>query len=246
MKYFSKIISLCILLSMICCFVPVITGAESPGAQSVDKSKEIQPGTVPPDNNGNPPDFVTDLSFQERMVKDLESQGVDTAGLKAAIASGDKEKIRAVMDALKDKFPRQSMNGQPGDGGHGPQDFANNTTFQEQIVNRLESKGVDTTELKAALASGDQGKIRTVMEGLRDKLPQPFMNGTSGNAGMPQGNDRPQEKLPGKQASEPNPAGQPQQTQQAQPAQTQSPLSPLTVLAGIGIVGFAVISLRRE
>ncbi|MFH0967609.1 MAG: hypothetical protein V1862_07995 [Methanobacteriota archaeon] len=195
---------------------------------------------MPSGNAGTPPDIASDTTFQEQMVKDLESQGVDTTELKAAIASKDSEKVRSIMDGLRDKLPRPSMNGTAGQDGHGPQDIANNSAFQEQMVKDLESKGIDTTELKAAIASKDPEKIRGVMDGLMDKLPRPAMNGTQGKDGKPQGNNGLQEK------SGDTTSGQPQQTQQAQPTQTKSPLSPLTILAGIGAAGLAIVSLQRR
>ena len=172
------------------------------------------------------------------MVKDLESRGVDTTDLKAAIASGDQAKIHSVMDGLKDKMPQPPVrNGTS----------ANDTAFEERMVKDLESQGVDTTELKAAIASGDQEKIRSVMEGLKDKMPRPSMNGTPGNEGKPQGNDAPQQKPADKQApAESNSGEKPSETTGPQPTQTQSPLSPLTIIAGIGAAGLAVVSLKRQ
>ena len=238
MKYFSKIISLCILFCLICCVVPALAGAESSAAQPVVKNQTSQPGAIPPGNNDVPPKFGNDTAFQERMVKDLESRGIDTTELKAAIATGDKAKINSVMEGLKDKMPQPPMmNGTS----------ANNTAFEERMVKDLESQGVDTTELKAAIASGDQTKIRSVMDGLRDKMPRPSMNGTPGKEAAPQGNNAPQQKPGEKQTpAESKSVEKPAETSVPQPTQTKSPLSPLTIIAGIGAAGLAIVSLKRQ
>jgi hypothetical protein len=240
MKPVSVTLLLCIILLLIFCFVTAIIGAESVAVDPVAKNSNMQPAGMPPGPLGAPPDFANDTAFQERMVQSLESQGVDTTELKGAIASGNQDKIRAVMDSIRDKMPQPPMNGTPGSDGPGSHDFANDSAFLERMVQDLESRGVDTTELKAAIASGNQEKIRAVMDSIRDRMPQPPMNGTPGREGIP----------PGSAESQGSPAGkssvQPEQTQEPQPAATRSPLSPLTVLAGLGAAGTALVSMKKR
>lgn len=249
MNRFSKIISISIFLCFLCCIFTAIAGAESPAAPPVEKNQSMQPGNMPPFTNGVPPDFTNDTAFQEQMLKDLTSKGVDTTDLKAAFAGGDQEKIRSVMEGLRDRFPQPSVNGTPGKEGmpQGPENLGNETAFQDRMVKDLESKGVDTTGLKAAIASGDQEKIRTLMDGLRDSLPRPYMNGTPGKEGMPRGNEGPMERPAGKPEPGNNgPKDQPADKPAAGAEQTQSPLSPLTILAGLGSAGLAIVSYKRQ
>lgn len=134
-------------------------------------------------------------------------------------------------------------------------DGAPDAAFQERMIQDLESKGVDTTELKAAFAGGDPEKIRSVMDGLRDKLPRPDMNGTPGKDGVPPAHEQRQGRPEGKPApgtdgamERPADAASPSQSPssgQPEPSQTQSPLSPLTILAGIGAAGLAAVCLKR-
>ena len=137
----------------------------------------------------------------------------------------------------------------------GAPDGAPDAAFQERMITDLESKGVDTTELKAAFAGGDPEKIRSVMDGLRDKLPRPDMNGTPGKDGIPPAHERPEGMPEGKPALDTDGArehpadvaspSQPSSSGQPEPAKTQSPLSFLTILAGIGAAGLAAACLKR-
>ena len=137
----------------------------------------------------------------------------------------------------------------------GAPDGAPDAAFQDRIIQDLESKGVDTTELKAAFEGGDPEKIRSVLDGLKDKLPQPDLNGTPGKDGIPPAHGGPKGRPEGKSApgtdgtvDRPADAASPSQSPssgQPESTKTQSPLSPLTILTGIGAAGLAAVCLKR-
>lgn len=151
------------------------------------------------------------------------------------------------------KGPREmrSQNGTSGEMGH-PPDFTNNSQFRENLLSDLESKGIDTTELRAAMESGDQEKIRQLMDSFRDKLPDRPQNGTSGSGfdGKEQrGNLSTQgshtDKVSGVSGTAPTSIQSVKQSQPV-PTPTKSPLSPIAIILGIGIAGLAFASIKRN
>lgn len=251
MKSFTKIISICFFFCIVCCFLSSIAGAAA-AAQPGEKNQSMDSGPMPPCPNGAAPDLGNDTASQEQMIKDLESKGLNTTDLKAAFASGDREQVHTVMEGIRDKLPQPPMNGTPGKygrsatGSGNPRYFGNDTAFQERMVKDLEAQGVDTTELKAAIANGNHEQIHAVMEGFRDNLPLPSINGTPDKDGLSQAHEGSKNKPSYKPASESKTSEEPPQARNAEPTETKSPLSPLTILAGISAAGLAIVSLKRQ
>jgi hypothetical protein len=181
-------------------------------------------------------DIINNTELRERMLNDLELKGVNTSEIKAAIANGDRDKVRSLMESYRDSFPKPDKNGTPGNMGT-PPDFVNNTEFQNKMISDLETAGVNTSEIKAAIASGDQAKVRSLMESHRGKMPGP-RNGTPGDGGMGPGMGPGPQGQPGLQS-------QPQEQATPMPTPTQSPISPLTILAGIGAAGCVTFLNKR-
>lgn len=84
------------------------------------------PNGTPGQQDGHP-DFSNNTEFRDRMLKDFESKGVDVSALKAAIESGDRDKIRVEMDTIRDKLPAGTFNQTPGRDGPMDRDMMNNT-----------------------------------------------------------------------------------------------------------------------
>jgi len=132
-----RVISLLVILFLLVSLI-AIAGAEQPGPQMKTKKPmdvaNRTPGADnfypdvplgdhdqknllemrPPDSNlgkpGDNPDFGNNSNFRERMLTDLDNKGIDTSALKAAIESGDRDKIKAEMNTLKDKIPEGLFN----------------------------------------------------------------------------------------------------------------------------------------
>lgn len=152
-----------------------------------------------------------------------------------------------IVQDQKNPKEMRSHNGTPEEMGH-PPDFVNNSEFREKILSDLESKGVDTAELRAAMQSGDQEKILKLMDSFRDKLPGGPQNGTPGpkfDGKEPMGNQTKYNGPADKSGTAPSPVQSAQKSQPV-PTPTKSPLSPLIVLTGIGAVGLAVAAIKRN
>jgi hypothetical protein len=232
MSFNMNFMGILVFLCLVFCITAVVSAIVDPAMQPPGNNSSMHPGGMLLQNGENPMDIINNTELRDRMLNDLELKGVNTSEIKAAIANGDRAKVRSLMESYRDSFPKPDKNGTPGNGGT-PPDFVNNTEFQNKMISDLDSAGVNTSEIKAAIASGDQEKVRSLMESYRDKMPGP-RNGTPGDGRMG----------PGPQGQ---PGSQSQQQEQStpMPTPTQSPISPLTILAGIGAAGCATLLLKR-
>jgi|GEM_PF-4776179 len=237
-----KILGMLVFLCLVFCITSVVSAIQDPAIQLPGNDSSMQPGGMPPSNGGNPMDILNNTDLRDRMLNNLESRGVNTSEIKAAIANGDQEKVRSLMESYRNSFPRPDNNTVPRNGG-APPDFANNSEFQNKMISDLESAGIDTSEIKAAIASGDKERVRNLMTSYRDKLPGP-MNGTPGESGMGPGMGPGPQGQPG-DIKQPGPGSQSQEQSSPVPTPTQSPVSPLTILVGIGAAGCATLLLKR-
>jgi hypothetical protein len=91
----------------------------------------------------------------ESIIAALEQQGVDVSEAKTALQNGDTEAVKTWIEAHR---PVRS------DGsGHAPFDLSN-ATRQQEVVTRLEAKGVDVSEVKTDLQNGDSAAVQAWLE----------------------------------------------------------------------------------
>ena len=111
-----------------------------------------------PAGTGHPvPDF-TDTTRVQEMIARLEGRGVDVTEVKAALQNGD---TAAVKLWFEDFFPNHRPELDPG-ATHPHPDLTD--TSQQQIVTRLEEKGVDVTEAEADYESGDTSAVKVWLD----------------------------------------------------------------------------------
>ena len=91
----------------------------------------------------------------ESIIDGLEQQGVDVTEAKTALQNGDTEAVQAWLEAHRPARPEGP--------GRSPPDLTD-PTRQQEIVTRLEERGVDVTEVKTALQNGDTEAVKTWLE----------------------------------------------------------------------------------
>ena len=253
LKYFGLFFSLCLLIIL----TPGVSAGNETVMQVLENHSTVQPCSLPPQNNSTPPDFVNNSEFRDKIISDLESNGVNTSELKAAIASGDQEKSRDLMESLRDKFrhgPQERLQGNdtlgpgkerpPMGTGPGPQErMQGNDTLGPGKERPLMGTGPGPQERLQGNDTMGPGKERPPIDmGLG---PQERMQG---NGTMGPGKERPPMDMgPGPQEQPPGmkPGSEKPVEQTPQPTETKSPLSPFSVLAGITAAGCAVLLSKR-
>ena len=228
-KYFCLFFSLCLLIVL----TPGVSAGNETVMQASENHSTVQPCNLPPQNNGTPPDFVNNSEFRDKMISDLESNGVNTSELKAAIASGDQEKSRNLMESLRDKLPHGPQERMQGNGSMGPGKERPPMGTGPGPQERMQGNG-----------SMGPGKERPPMG--TGPGPQERMQG---NGSMGPGKERPPMGTgPGPQDQPPGmkPGSEQPVEQTPQPTETKSPLSPFSVLAGITAAGCTVLLSRRR
>jgi DNA-binding transcriptional MerR regulator len=98
----------------------------------------------------------------ESLISFLEQQGVDVSEVKAALQDGDTEAVHAWLEAHRPTRPEGA--------GRSPPDLAD-PARQQEIITRLEEKGVDVTEAKTALQNGDTDAVKAWLEAHRPEKP---------------------------------------------------------------------------
>ena len=83
------------------------------------------------------------------VITKLQENNVDTTALEAAIADGDREAVRAFLEANR-----------PADAP----EPRNNGVWMQQVITKLQEKGVDTTALEAAIADGNREAVREFLK----------------------------------------------------------------------------------
>jgi hypothetical protein len=96
------------------------------------------------DTNGQP-------FSPEQMITRLEAKGIDVTEVKAALANGDTDAVKAWL-ANQGRPDRNLDKGTP--------DVA-------ALITRLEAKGIDVTGVKAALANGDTDAVKAWFDARR-------------------------------------------------------------------------------
>ena len=124
------------------------------------------PGQCPFEKGHMHPGFeLTNATFQQQMISRFEEQGIDTSGLKAAFASGNENDVKTWLDAHRPARPENAE--LP---AHQKFDLTN-TTLQQQMINRFEQRGIDTSGLKAAFSSGNETDVETWLDAHRPTHP---------------------------------------------------------------------------
>ena len=95
----------------------------------------------------------------ESIISELEQQGVDVTEVKTLLQNGDTDAVKAWLD----NYFQSNKPAMPDGSGHSPPDLTN-ATQQQEIITRLEEKGVDVTEAEAELESGDTSAVRTWLD----------------------------------------------------------------------------------
>jgi hypothetical protein len=108
-----------------------------------------------PEGAGRSPPDMTDPARQQEILTRLEERGVDVTGLKTAFQNGDTDAVKAWLEAHRPASP--------GGAGRSPPDLSD-PVQEQKIIDRLEERGVDITEVEAELQSGDTTAVRTWLE----------------------------------------------------------------------------------
>ena len=95
----------------------------------------------------------------QEMIEKLQADGVDTIALETALEDGDQEAVRAFMDANR-PADAPEQNGERGNHGMDEERM-------QEMIEKLQADGVDTTALETALEDGDQEAVRAFMDANR-------------------------------------------------------------------------------
>jgi hypothetical protein len=95
----------------------------------------------------------------QEMIEKLQADGVDTTALETALEDGDQEAVRAFMDANR-PADAPEQNGERGNHGMDEERM-------QEMIEKLQADGVDTTALETALEDGDQEAVRAFMDANR-------------------------------------------------------------------------------
>jgi hypothetical protein len=91
-------------------------------------------------------------------VEKMQANGVDTTGLETALENGDQEAVRAFMQANRPADAPEKGNGQM---------HAMNEERMQEMIQRMQANGVDTTGLETALENGDREAVHAFLQANR-------------------------------------------------------------------------------
>jgi nucleoside diphosphate kinase len=91
----------------------------------------------------------------EEIISHLEEKGVDVTEVKTPLQNGDTEAVQAWLE----NYFQANRPEKPDATAHPVPDLTDNARVQEMIT-RLEERGVDVTEVKAALQNGDTAAMK--------------------------------------------------------------------------------------
>ncbi|MDI6876231.1 MAG: hypothetical protein QMC96_05605 [Methanomicrobiales archaeon] len=119
-----------------------------------------------------PPERDHSRMHASRLLERLEEQGFDVSAIRAAVESGDRETARTLLQ----QFLEEHKDALPGPSRQG--DRTSNMTV---LLDRLEERGLDVSEIRSAVEGGDAETARTllqqVMEERQVKPPERLQNG---------------------------------------------------------------------
>jgi hypothetical protein len=91
----------------------------------------------------------------EAIINTLEQEGVDVTEVRTFLQNGDTDAVRAWLEAHRPTMP----DGSP----RSPPDLTDSTR-QQEIITRLEEEGVDVSDVKASLQTGDITAVQAWLE----------------------------------------------------------------------------------
>jgi type IV pilus biogenesis protein CpaD/CtpE len=112
-----------------------------------------------PDGSARAPPDLTDPTQHEKFISRLEDQGVDVTEVKTLLQNGDTDAVKAWLE----NYFQSNKPAMPDGSARSPPDLTN-ATQQQEIITRLEEKGVDVTEAEAELESGDTSAVRVWLD----------------------------------------------------------------------------------
>jgi hypothetical protein len=136
--------------------------------QFMEAHKDLLPARNATERNG--PGLGSGM-MENRLVQ-LEAKGYDVSAIRAAVESGDQAAVHMLMqqfvESHKDLLPARNATERNGPGlGSG--------MIENRLV-QLEAKGYDVSAIRAAVESGDQAAVHTLMqqfmEAHKDEMPR--------------------------------------------------------------------------
>jgi DNA-binding transcriptional MerR regulator len=112
-----------------------------------------------PEGSGRSPPDLTSSTRQQDIITRLEAEGVDVTEAKTALQNGDSDAVQAWLEAYFQAHRPE----RPGGAGRSPPDLSD-PVQEQKIIDRLEERGVDVTEVEADLQSGDTTAVQTWLE----------------------------------------------------------------------------------
>jgi len=101
---------------------------------------------------------VTNTTVQQEIMARFDKQGVDTTALAAAFQSGNTTAVQSWLHENRPAAPGFTKE------SFGKTPDLTNTTVQQQILDRFDKQGVDTSALKAAFQNGDTASVESWFE----------------------------------------------------------------------------------
>ncbi len=136
---------------------------------------------------------LSNSTQQQQLITRLEQEGVDVTELKTLLQSGNTDAAQTWLDTYMQAH-RPAMGMEMGTGRHGMD--LSNSTQQQQLITRLEQEGVDVTELKTLLQSGNTDAAQTWLDTyMQAHRPAMGMEMGTGRHGMDLSNSTQQQQL---------------------------------------------------
>jgi len=93
--------------------------------------------------------MMKDGAGLQTIITKMQENGVDTTELETAIADGNQDAVRAFLQENRPAdAPERQQNGER----------------MQQMITKMQENGVDTTELKAAIADGDREAVHAFLQ----------------------------------------------------------------------------------
>jgi DNA-binding transcriptional MerR regulator len=115
-----------------------------------------------PEGAGRSPPDLTNPTSQEKIITRLEERGVDVTEVKTLLQDGDSAAVQVWLEA----YFQANRPERPDASGRSPPDLTD-PTKQQEIITRLEERGVDITEVKTLLQNGDTEAVTAWLEAHR-------------------------------------------------------------------------------
>jgi len=104
MNFNTKFIGIFIFISLVLCITTVVSAENNSAVQSTVNELTVQTENANSHNDINSTDIINDTDLREEIISNLESNGVNTSVLRAAISVGDNNKAKNILELYKDKL----------------------------------------------------------------------------------------------------------------------------------------------